>query len=139
MISARLTDPHWITLWEDPSPEPIIAATTARIPWTLLNGGKVRRHEKIITETGQVVGYARWILPDHLATDDIWPQAQVAEVSPDELAMYKTRYEDNSVDGLSAGIRTDGIMAYRGAPLEEVDARIMKDGPFLGKFWELVW
>jgi hypothetical protein len=83
--------------------------------------------EKIIeTETGQVVGYARWALPDHLGRSDIWPQGHVAEVSPDERAMYETKYQEKPVNGQPAGLRIYGVMAYRSAPLEEIDARIMK-------------
>jgi hypothetical protein len=134
MISARLTDPHWAKLWEDPSPEPIISRTAKRIPWTLVQSGESKRLEKVIDETGQIVGYARWILPTHLAKSDIWPHAQVVDVSPDQHAEYEAMYKENSLGAQPIGLRTDGIMAFRGAALDKVDARIMKDGPFLGMF-----
>ena len=66
-----------------------------------------------------------------MAKDDICPQAQVVEVSSDERAVYETKFQENSRNGQPIGLKTGGIMEYRSAPLE-VDARIMKDGPFLG-------
>ena len=40
---------------------------------------------------GQVVGYARWLLPPDsgLANKDIWLEAQAAEPSPDDLNLFE--------------------------------------------------
>lgn len=135
MMGARLTDPHWANLWEeDTSPEDIIAKATDRVPLNLVTGRDTKRHQKVLDhETSQVVGYARWILPPTLAkNNDVWLEAQVAEASPAELAVYKEQYEACTRNGRPIGLKGGSMMSYRSAPLEAVDARIMRDGPFLG-------
>ncbi|KAJ5770660.1 uncharacterized protein N7511_002711 [Penicillium nucicola] len=133
MMGARLTDPHWAHLWEDPSPEDIIAKATDRVPWNLVTGRDTKRHQKVIDrETSQVVGYARWILPTILAkSNDVWLEAQVAEATPADRAVYEEQYLACTKNGRPIGMKGGSMMSYRSAPLEAVDARIMRDGPFL--------
>lgn len=134
MMGARLTDPHWANLWEkDTSPEDIIAKATDRVPLNLVTGRDTKRHQKVIDrETSQVVGYARWILPPILAkNNDVWLEAQVAEVTPAERD--EEQYQACTKNGRPIGMKGGSMMSYRSAPLEAVDARIMRDGPFLSK------
>ncbi|KAE8548901.1 hypothetical protein TMatcc_010238 [Talaromyces marneffei ATCC 18224] len=133
MMGARLTDPHWAHLWEDPSSETIIAKATDRVPWNLVTGRDIKRHQKVINRvTGQVVGYARWILPPILAkNNDVWLEAQVAEVTAAECAAYEKQYQACTKNGRAIGMKSGSMMSYRSAPLEAVDARIRRDGPFL--------
>lgn len=135
MMGARLTDPHWAHLWEDPSSETIIAKATDRVPWNLVTGRDIKRHQKVINRvTGQVVGYARWILPPILAkNNDVWLEAQVAEVTAAECAAYEKQYQACTKNGRAIGMKSGSMMSYRSAPLEAVDARIRRDGPFLSK------
>ncbi|KAJ5951856.1 Acyl-CoA N-acyltransferase [Penicillium vulpinum] len=133
MMRARLTDPHWKCLWEDPSAENIIPRAIKRLPWTLTTNREIKRHQKAIDiESGQVVGYARWSLPPTLAKKgDVWLEAQVTEGTPADRAVYEKQYQENTRDGQPIGIKGGEMMRYRSAPLEEADARIMLDGPFL--------
>lgn len=131
MMRARLTDPHWVILWEDLSEEDIVTNAIDRVPWNLVTGTDTKRHQKAVDlQTGQVVGYARWRLPPSLATNEIWPEAQVAEGTSADRARYKKRYEASTHNGRIVGMKYE-LMNYRSAPLEAVDARIMQDGPFL--------
>ena len=60
--------------------ESLIQAVTARSPRNLLTARDVRRHQKVVdSATGELVGYARWILPESLAHE--WMEAQVPSVS----------------------------------------------------------
>ncbi|KAK9365597.1 hypothetical protein V1509DRAFT_373982 [Lipomyces kononenkoae] len=133
MMTARLTDPHWAFLWEDPCPDDIIARAIDRVPWNLITGKDTKRHQKVINaETGEVVGYARWTLPPVLAEkNNVWPEAQVAEPTPAEREIYEKKYQAGTKNGRLIGMKAGGMMNFRSAPLEVVDARITRDGPFL--------
>ncbi|OKO92065.1 hypothetical protein PENSUB_12910 [Penicillium subrubescens] len=133
MMSARLTDPHWAFLWKDPNPKDIITKGALRVPWNLATGRDTKRHQKVIdVETGRVVGYTRWILPDCLAKqNDVWLEAQAPEGTQIEREEWEKQYRENTKAGQPIGMKGGGLMSYRSAPLEVVDARIMRDGPFL--------
>lgn len=135
MMSARLTDPHWAILWEDPSAESIISRAIDRVPLNLVTGRDTKRHQKVVIRgTNQVVGYARWVLPPSLAEKhDVWLEAQTPEASPTELATYQAQHRASTKNGQPIGMKGGTLMADRSAPLEAVDARIMQDGPYLGK------
>ncbi|KAF3015347.1 hypothetical protein E8E14_010845 [Neopestalotiopsis sp. 37M] len=80
-MSAFWTDPTWILVWEKGRTlESIIEACTKRMPNNLLNDRAHKRHLKAVdTETGAIVGYARFLVPDRLAGD--WLKAQTPDVS----------------------------------------------------------
>ncbi|KAI9925799.1 hypothetical protein MW887_005605 [Aspergillus wentii] len=134
MMGARLTDPHWAFLWEDPDPTTLITRATERVPWNLITDRQSRRHEKVVcVETGEVVGYARWTLPAFLAECEktVWVEAQIGEPSLEEKSMYKEKFNSTTENGRWIGMKDSAMMDYRSAPLEEADARITQDGPFL--------
>lgn len=139
MMGARLTDPHWAFLWENPNPQDIIAKGALRVPWNLATGRDTKRHQKVIDiETGRVVGYARWILPDCLAKrNGVWLEAQAPEGTQIEREEWEKQYRENTTGGQPIGMKGGGLMSYRSAPLEVVDARIMRNGPFLSKYLDL--
>lgn len=109
------------------------------MPWNIVTGRDTKRHLKVVeVESGQVVGYAQWILPPVLASkNDVWLEAQVAEVMPEELSLYEQKYQANSRNGGLIGIKSE-MMEFRSRPLDEADARIMEHGPFLSRLCLLV-
>ena len=133
MMLARLTDPHWVFIWKDPSAKEIIARTTDRVPQNLVSERDTKRHQKVIdSETGRVVGYARWLLPPTLADrGDVWLEAQVPEATADERASFEKRHRASTENGRPIGLKGGELSRHRSAPLEAADARIMQDGPFL--------
>lgn len=137
MMEARLTDPHWAFLWEDPNPQDIIATGALRIPWNLATGRDTKRHQKVIdVETGRIVGFARWILPDCLAKQgNVWLEAQAPEGTQSEREAWQRQYKENTKGGRPIGMKSGELMSYRSAPLEVVDAQIMRDGPFLSNLF----
>lgn len=135
MMGARLTDPHWVKQWEDNVlPEDIITNAIDRVPWNLINGRDTKRHQKVIdVASGQVVGYARWLLPSHLAKNEVWQEAQVAEATSDERAVFEKQSQAYTKNGRPVGLKSGEEMNYRSAPLEEADERVTRDGPFLSR------
>ncbi|KAJ5609447.1 hypothetical protein N7528_010014 [Penicillium herquei] len=134
MIKARLTDPHWVFMWEEDIPaEEMISRSTDRIPWNLVNGRDTKRHEKVIDDaTGQVLGYARWLLPPDLANrNDVWLEAQAQDGTPEERATYEKMSDATSRNGQPIGLKGGEQSRYRNAPLIAADARVTKNGPFL--------
>lgn len=147
MILSRLTDPHWAFLFlPSTTPATIISSTTSRLPHTLSTSRDVRRHEVVLTTTSgtettpgneddelngreRVVGYARWTLPPSLANrDDVWLSAQVAEPSAQEKEEYKRMYDLGSDEkGRVKGMKSDGLLEFRGDPLEKVEERVLRD------------
>ncbi|OTB16137.1 hypothetical protein K445DRAFT_317129 [Daldinia sp. EC12] len=97
-MSAFWEDPTWILLWpEGTTLERLIESATQRYPRNLVTGRDEKRHEKAVDPvTGELVGYARWILPpSHFAKEDgspEWPEAQVSDVSDEE----KQRFEEEA-------------------------------------------
>ncbi|KAH0345208.1 acyl-CoA N-acyltransferase, partial [Aureobasidium melanogenum] len=130
MVSARWKDPHWVALFRpDISSARVTSETAQRLPWNLITGRASKRHQIAIDNaTGKAVAYARWILPEHLASADpvIWPEAQVKEPTEDQ----RVEFEKMSERVTDRGLRMD-LLEYRSAQLEEIDAKIRESGPFL--------
>ncbi|KAJ5992597.1 hypothetical protein N7451_008321 [Penicillium sp. IBT 35674x] len=133
MMGARLTDPHWVKQWEENVlPEDIITRAIDRVPWNLISERDTKRHQKVIdVASGQVVGYARWLLPSYLARTEIWQEAQVAKATSDERALFEKLSQAYTKNGRPIGLKSGEEMNYRSAPLEAADERVMRDGPFL--------
>ncbi|RFU28499.1 hypothetical protein B7463_g7844, partial [Scytalidium lignicola] len=78
LLSAPTTSPafwqvpHWILEWRRKTLEHHIAQVAKRLPRNLINDRKTKRYQKALNpETGDIVGYARWILPlTHAITED---------------------------------------------------------------------
>jgi hypothetical protein len=132
MMSAWYSDPQWQNLWHEPSLERIIAECALRLPWNLVNGRYDKRHQKAVqTEAGAIVGYARWILPPSLASA-AWLEARTAEPELEERKEFEKKFWGNCEDGRWRGLRHD-VAAFRSRPLEDTNAEIMKDGPYMSK------
>ncbi|KAI0123818.1 hypothetical protein BJ170DRAFT_687069 [Xylariales sp. AK1849] len=82
-MSAWWDDPTWVLLWENKTLDFVIAQCTKRMPKNLLNDRAHKRHQKVIdAESGQIMGYARWTLPERLTGG--WLEAQTPAVSTAE-------------------------------------------------------
>jgi hypothetical protein len=77
-MSAFWTDPTWPLLWSIPLEE-IISNCEKRVPWNLLRDRDSQRHTKAVDSHGNLVGYARWILPG--SRKGQWVSAQAPDVS----------------------------------------------------------
>ncbi len=138
MMTAFSHDPHWRLLWSplnSPLPLPaIITSTAARLPRNLTTGRETKRHQKAVdVSTGQIVGYARWLLPESEKREKgfEWPEAQVAEPSVEEKEEFEKKYK-NEVDerGRLKGLNYD-VMDKLSPRLEEAEEEILNVGVYL--------
>lgn len=77
-----------------------------------------------------MIGYARWTLPPSLSNrDDVWLSAQVpAPSSQEKEQQFKKMYDLGSDEkGRVKGMKSDGLLEFRGTPLEEVEERVLRD------------
>ncbi|KAL6694022.1 acyl-CoA N-acyltransferase [Trichoderma pleuroticola] len=93
-ISAFWQDPNWVLTWKDSTLEKQIDITARRYPRRLISDHATARHQKAIDpQTGRLVGYARWVLPDSYATtadgEPTWPEALGPVVGPEEAEEIK--------------------------------------------------
>ncbi|KAH6892481.1 hypothetical protein B0T10DRAFT_537468 [Thelonectria olida] len=91
-VSAFWDETWWRLLWNDRrTVDSLIDAVTIRTPKNLLTDRDVRRHQKVVdSDSGLIVGYARWILPVSHQSD--WLEAQALEVSEDQRDMFSQRH-----------------------------------------------
>ncbi|KXT12674.1 hypothetical protein AC579_3279, partial [Pseudocercospora musae] len=81
----------WRLMWEGRSLQDMTNAMELRAPRNLHTQINVRRHETIVNREGEIVGYARWILPESLAHE--WLSAKTVAVSDDDIATFQKSHE----------------------------------------------
>ncbi|KAF9731296.1 hypothetical protein PMIN06_010782 [Paraphaeosphaeria minitans] len=88
-FSAFWEDPNWSYIWKDTTLEDIIRLGADRYPRQLIQNRDTLRHTKVVdSETGALLGYARWKLPEkytkHEDGSPVWPEGQVPDVSDEQ-------------------------------------------------------
>ncbi|KAI1505522.1 acyl-CoA N-acyltransferase [Biscogniauxia marginata] len=97
-ISAFWTDPTYVLLWEDKTREYVIEQARKRYPKILLTDRDRRRHQVVVDlETGKIVGYSRWILPERFA--GAWLDAQTPGISQQEEVEYDKSFKSADWNG----------------------------------------
>lgn len=133
MTAFYHTDAHWRALWKSTTLEEIIRGAASRMPHGLASGREGKRHLKATDDdTGEIIGYARWILPDARSTLK-WPEALVREPTDDESESFKAKFQANTEEGMIPGLDRR-LQEALGLPLENAEIELMKsqEGPFLG-------
>lgn len=91
--SAFWTETWWRMLWPEKTLDALIAIVATRTPRNLLQMRDVRRHQKVVdTESGDIVGYARWVLPKSHAGK--WPEAQTPDVDDETRQRFQKEFGD---------------------------------------------
>ncbi|KAH8901467.1 acetyltransferase [Thozetella sp. PMI_491] len=90
-LVANWTSQHRRLTWPHRTPEYHLSQTVKRMPRLLLDERETSRHEKAVdSQTGRVLGYARWDIPKSHATQPdgtpAWPEAVMPAVGPEEEA-----------------------------------------------------
>ncbi|KAE9382226.1 hypothetical protein N431DRAFT_491429 [Stipitochalara longipes BDJ] len=99
----------------------LIDRSTKRFPWNLINKRELKRYQKAIdVASGEVVGYARWLLPPELADEKVWSEAQVGEPSPKDRELFERDFQESSLPNSKSG----EMIAFRAGGLEEAAKRI---------------
>jgi hypothetical protein len=137
MMSAMYRDPHWALLFGSMPLQDIIDACTERLPKALSSNREERRHQKVIDQsTGEIVGYARWILPDG-AHGIEWLDAQVPEASEAEMEAYEKAFKAvTTPEGKIRGMNLE-MSSILGKKLQEEVDLVTKGGTYLSKYINL--
>ncbi|KAI0851887.1 acyl-CoA N-acyltransferase [Daldinia vernicosa] len=129
-MSAFWEDPNWKLIWsKETTLDMLIENNAKRYPRILATDREKKRHEKAVDPaTGELVGYARWVLPsEHLAAEDgspEWAEAQVPDVSDEE----KARFEELAKSARLATRKEADGMDDRN---DEVLARLLAAGTYI--------
>ncbi|KND89699.1 hypothetical protein TOPH_05781 [Tolypocladium ophioglossoides CBS 100239] len=94
--AAFWEQPMWKMMWpKDKTREYMIEQLTKRIPMRLLRDRDAMRHQKAVdAETGALIGYARWELPEGSKVapgtgGPEWADAQVPDVGADQWKAFE--------------------------------------------------
>lgn len=135
-VTAFWTDRTWIQIWGDRTREHVAEQAAMRGRRNLLLDRAHRRHLKAVdAETGAVVGYARWVLPDEGCDGGdgdpchgLWTEAQIPDV--DEHVRREAEAESARSDWTFTRGPIDGI----DAPIEAMMADLRKGKRYMGMF-----
>ncbi|KAF4336847.1 acetyltransferase (GNAT) family domain protein [Fusarium beomiforme] len=94
-VAAFWEEEWWRLSWTGRTRESMVQSVADRSPKNLLTNREVRRHQKIVhVETGDIVGYARWILPE--SHKDCWLEAQTPDVSDEQKEAFAKRHAETN-------------------------------------------
>ncbi|KAK3192055.1 hypothetical protein K4F52_001682 [Lecanicillium sp. MT-2017a] len=92
-VSSFWNEEWWLTDYYDKRPNALRDAMTLRFPHTILRNRDVRRHQLVRhVPSGEVVGYARWLLPKEAANE--WLEAQSPDASDEDKAKFEKIYDE---------------------------------------------
>jgi hypothetical protein len=129
-ISAFWRDPTWVVIWPGKTLEYVIAQYSRRMPYTLLLDRAHRRHQMVVdTETGVIVGYTRWTLPelDGLDMETFWPMARVPGVTQNQEREAEAEYS-------AADYAFDRSLDELDRPLDDIMDRLTRQKKHVGKY-----
>ena len=109
-MSAFWNDSYWRQMWTVPLSS-LIILNAQRLPHRLNTDRHKQRFENVVdTATGEVLGHARWIVPDGM--EDMWETARGPAAKDDEEAeKFKKMYE-------SADWNSDGRYGHETSPAQ---------------------
>ena len=126
MMRAFYQDAHWASLWKGVTLDTIIYDCARRLPWNIVKVTSPKRHRKVVEEaTGNVVGYARWIIPDgHV---DTWANGIVLETDLEKRQAYEQTFQDVTDDGKIRGIDHQ-MVDELSEVIEKAEAEVLSTG-----------
>ncbi|KAJ3079682.1 hypothetical protein HK100_010354 [Physocladia obscura] len=110
-MSAYWQDVNWRLMWEDKSLEYVTKQNAKRWPRNLTIDSRKRHLKAVNSQTGQIVGYVRFILPETLS--DEWLEAKVPQPTEQEAADYLALY-------ISADYAYSNITDHMDEPVTEM-------------------
>jgi hypothetical protein len=126
MMRAFYEDAHWASLWKGMPLDSIISDCARRLPWNLVRVTSLKRHRKVVeNNTGNVVGYARWIIPNGL--DDKWNNGIVSETDPEGRQDYEEDFRSVTIDGEIRGL-DHRVVEELSEAIEQAEAQILGTG-----------
>lgn len=128
-MSAFWEDPNWVPTWQGKTLSFVIGEMQKRMPRILLQDRVTRRHQKAVdAATGELVGYARWVLPPGKTTTPMsgpeWADMQIADVTGPERKEI-----ERAADGAQWDRRTD--MDVLDVPVRKKKMEILGSGTYM--------
>lgn len=124
-MSAFYEVPGWNIMWRHKDLPYLIDTVTKRYTHSLLTNREVKRHEKVIhVPTGEIVGYARWVLPE--SAKDAWLEAQTPDVSEEDREKYAQIYKDTEFKPAH-----EGIEAIMDDHHKDWKTKYLPEGPYI--------
>ncbi|KAF2223459.1 E1-E2 ATPase-domain-containing protein [Elsinoe ampelina] len=132
MMSAMNQDHHYGLLRANGTTDELIAESTLRLPHNLRENRSSLRHQKVVhTITGEIVGYARWELPEQYRSDDIWAETQLPAATEAQQEGFK-RDLDGTQPGGARKLFNYDMANYLGPRLGKPYNELVKKGdPYL--------
>lgn len=126
-VPAFWTDSNWKALWPGRTCDYLVSQAVLRWSHTLLKEPARHRHLKAVdANTGALVGFARWKLPEGLSPD-LWSEAKTPAGSTERMVEAKKNYD-------SADWEFDHSMDVLDGPMLEVKHRAMAGKQYLSEF-----
>ena len=96
-VSAFWDEDWWEMMWVGKTREDMIEVVSKRSPRNLLRDREIRRHQKVVdATTGEMVGYARWLVPS--THTSCWLDAQTPAVSTAEDQEYQAVFDNTPLN-----------------------------------------
>jgi hypothetical protein len=132
LVRAMYKDDHFVLSFNKVSLQEIIDDTAKRMPSKLSSQRERNRHEKVIhRKTGTIVGYARWVLPRHLAGDTAWTEAQTRQPTEEEKEIFQQDLASTEENGRRRNSNHE-MTNPLGRELGEQFNELTKDACYLG-------
>ncbi|KAF9697377.1 hypothetical protein EKO04_005064 [Ascochyta lentis] len=126
MMRAFYQNPYWASLWKNISLDEIVQDCTKRLPWNFVKATAAKRHRKVTESTTEdVVGYARWILPEENSEE--WTDALVVETDAKRRQGYEQCFQSVTEDGRIRGLDY-GMVEELSEEIEEAEVRARGTG-----------
>lgn len=139
MAPSRWPDPHWRALFKVGTPLSLVVQETAyRLPYNLITSRSARRHQIAVDDsTGEILAYARWVLPERLVVaveeggkgggEVVWEEAMVKGVGEEERREFEGGYRMGLDEkGRTGSLRHEDVMTVRSPPLYEWDEKVLE-------------
>ncbi|KAK1918818.1 hypothetical protein P3342_010289 [Pyrenophora teres f. teres] len=126
MMRAFYQDAHWASLWKGIVLDSIISDCARRLPWNLVKTISTKRHRKVVEKiTGDIVGYARWIIPE--ACTDEWADGIVVETDSECRRVYEHDFQSVTEDGKIRGL-DHAVVDELSEAIEKAEAKVLDTG-----------
>lgn len=133
LVRAMSVEEHYTKLFNGIPLRELIDDTTKRVPSNLSAQRDYKRHQKVVhVTTGKIVAYARWVLPESVAGDITWSEAQTRQPSDEEKKLFKQDYDSTMYDGKRKVQNNEITHGPLGAEKGDCFDELVKDGNSIG-------
>jgi len=127
-VPAFWQDTNWVIGWRHTTQDAVVSSFETRIARNLLRDREHLRHLKAVdAETGRVVGYVRWALPDSRAADvtsqrePSWADAQVPALNEQDAKAVEEAAQKNWMTYKAVGNLDDILIAKKNEIMAQQD------------------